>query len=126
MFRGPIIAQSVWNTVDTNQDTIISNQEAQSWTEAISRNLDLSLNGEPLALSFQSARWPSDVNDLMTGDQPIRIILAADWELLPDQANQIFLFKPLLSQRQHQLVQGHQHGQNRLLYPRPESRSDRN
>ena len=122
---GPIIAQSVWNTVDANQDTIISDQEAQSWAESISGNLDLSLNGESLALSFQSVQWPSDVNDLMTGDQPIRISLSADWDLLPDQANQLTLSNRFLPQRQHQLVHNHQHRPNPVLNPRPESRPDR-
>jgi len=76
---GPMIAQSIWFDVDKDQDDSVSDAEAADWVNSILMTFSVEIDQEPLTLEMGSVQWPSSVDTLFSGEEPIIINLFADW-----------------------------------------------
>jgi len=76
---GPMIAQSIWFSADTDQDDQISPQEGEAWASSLTRTFSGELDQQPIDFSLDGVAWPSDIEELYSGETPIRIFLSASW-----------------------------------------------
>ncbi len=76
---GPMIAQSIWFDVDKDQDDLVSEAEALAWVNSILMTFSIVVEQESLSLELESVNWPSTVDTLFSGEEPIIIYLFAEW-----------------------------------------------
>jgi ABC-type nickel/cobalt efflux system permease component RcnA len=76
---GPLIAQSIWFEADHDQDGTVSAAEAGDWVQAILGTFSVNIDQDQLGLQTQSIEWPSAVQSLYSGEEPILIYLYAPW-----------------------------------------------
>lgn len=88
MLPGPLLAQNIWDDADKNQDELVSDEEAQIWSQVISQSCSAQLNGVMMALDFETVEWPSSVAEIY-GGEPIGIHYKALWPSGLGQTNQL-------------------------------------
>ncbi len=108
---GPMIAQSIWFAVDSDQDNRISPQEAENWAGTILGTFSGELDQEPLEFTLEQVLWPAEIDELYQGENPIQIYLSADWPEALNEGQLISLHnrynpKSSLSWYEVQTVQG--------------------
>lgn len=91
LMPGPMIAQSIWFSADTDQDDQVSSSEAESWAGSIVGTFSAEFDQEPLNLALGQVDWPASIEELYQGEAPIRIRLTADWPADPAGIHQLSL-----------------------------------
>lgn len=83
IYPGPLLAASVWEQADRDQNERVSTDEAEAWIQPILGDIAASLDSTtPLRWQFQSVEWPSSFEAFQLGDEKIAIHLDVDWPLL--------------------------------------------
>ncbi|HVP21167.1 MAG TPA: hypothetical protein VMS73_04835 [Anaerolineaceae bacterium] len=73
---GPMLAGSLWDAADLNHDGVISQAEAQTWVEPFLSQWVIWLDNQPIdSFKLKDIHWPSKLETLQTGDEPIEIWL---------------------------------------------------
>jgi ABC-type nickel/cobalt efflux system permease component RcnA/Tol biopolymer transport system component len=88
---GPMIAQSIWFEVDVDQDNRVSEQEGEAWAASRLSVISGKLDQESLDLSLDQVIWPAEIDDLFSGETPIRVHLSAQWPADLDGVHELSL-----------------------------------
>ncbi len=90
LYPGPLLAVSVWDQTDTNEDGRISTSEAEAWIQPKLGDIGASLdNTTPLSWQFQRVEWPSSEQAFQLGDEKINVYLSVEWPLLMGTTHQL-------------------------------------
>ncbi len=76
---GPFLADAVWAAADSNHDGAISDEEARAWVAPFLSGLSIELDSQPATADVNSIHWPATVDLLRTGEDAVKVMLAADW-----------------------------------------------
>jgi ABC-type nickel/cobalt efflux system permease component RcnA/Tol biopolymer transport system component len=79
LIPGPLIAQSIWYSADSDQDQDISPSEYFDWASSIVQTFSSELDDYPLELSLISVTWPESLEELYSGNESIQIYLEGSW-----------------------------------------------
>jgi nickel/cobalt transporter (NicO) family protein len=77
---GPLLAGTIWDSVDQNKDGSISQAEALAWGRTVYPLWTASFDGgQNIAFQLQSIHWPTTLDILQAGSEPIELQLSAAW-----------------------------------------------
>jgi len=77
---GPMLAGAIWDSVDQNHDGSISQGEALAWGGTVFPLWTAGLDGgQNIALQLNDIHWPTSLDILQAGSEPIELQLSANW-----------------------------------------------
>ncbi len=74
---GPLLIQSIWYAVDTNQDGAVDGDESTAWVNSRLSKFTSTLNGVKLPLTLDDVHFPSSVDSFQAGEEFIVIEFSA-------------------------------------------------
>lgn len=88
---GPLLVNFIWNEMDQNQDGLVSDTEAETWSASRLSLLRVSLNGKALPLTVDSINIPASVQAFQSGQELIIYNLTADLSASTDNTERIII-----------------------------------
>lgn len=76
---GPMLASSIWNRADTNQDGAVSQEEAGEWGATLAPLLSATLDGKEFTLELEKVDFPVEKSKMQAGITYPVLSLSADW-----------------------------------------------
>ena len=88
---GLLLVNFIWNEMDANQDGLVGDSEAESWSASRLDLLRVSLDGKPLPLTVDSIHVPPSLQAFQSGEDFIVYNLSADLSGSANNARRIVI-----------------------------------
>ena len=77
---GPLLADGAWNDADTDHNSMVSQQEANMWGDALFSRWNASLDDQPLNQKpLEEIDWPTNLDAFRSGQDSIHVKLTISW-----------------------------------------------
>jgi ABC-type nickel/cobalt efflux system permease component RcnA/Tol biopolymer transport system component len=77
---GPLLARTLWNAADQDNDGAVSSDEAETWARSTLPRWTVTVDGQPLGeAQLKSIIWPKTLDALEAGDEPVEMQFTISW-----------------------------------------------